>query len=210
MKKKIHAIRYKKFCVLFLPKRMTYVSCVLDDDYEICTDYPYNIRKKSNQKPVKEGEMKIGYIRVYLNGVSYYKHRIIATQFIPNDDPMVKTQVDHINHNRKDYHIRNLRWVSSKENNLNKTSHKGVDYEYIDKDALPDDLIEVREYGEHRFDGYYYSPETDLFYFDNGVKIRKLHTCYKRSGLAYVNMFDKNDDIIQIYYLKFKKIHDLM
>lgn len=206
-------VRYdtkKKIVFYFYLKIMAYVSCALDDDYEIYTEYPYYIRKKSNQKIVKEGVKNNGYIRVYLNGVSYYKHRIIATQFIPNDKPLIKTEVDHINHDRKDYHIINLRWVSAKENNKNKSSHKGVDYEYIDKDDLPDDLIEVSEYGEYEFEGYYYSPETDLFYFDNGVQVRKMHINYKRNGLAFIYTVDKNGNRVQICYLRFKKIYNLM
>lgn len=43
-------------------------------------------------------------------------HRIVARCFIPNDDPENKTMVDHINGNRVDYRIENLRWVSASEN----------------------------------------------------------------------------------------------
>lgn len=42
-------------------------------------------------------------------------HRIVATCFIPNDDPE-KNLVDHINGNRVDYRIDNLRWVDPSEN----------------------------------------------------------------------------------------------
>ena len=42
-------------------------------------------------------------------------HRLVALAFIPNDDPK-KTIVDHINGNRCDYKITNLRWATNKEN----------------------------------------------------------------------------------------------
>ena len=33
---------------------MTYVSCCIDDDYEILNEYPYTIRRKDNEKEIKE------------------------------------------------------------------------------------------------------------------------------------------------------------
>lgn len=41
-------------------------------------------------------------------------HRIVATAFIPN--PRKKAVVDHINNDKLDYRIANLRWVSDSEN----------------------------------------------------------------------------------------------
>jgi hypothetical protein len=44
-------------------------------------------------------------------------HRMIAEAFIQN--PLNKPCVDHIDHNKTNNHIDNLRWTSSKENNQN-------------------------------------------------------------------------------------------
>ena len=41
-------------------------------------------------------------------------------QWIPNDDPANKTVIDHINRNRADNRIENLRWSSISENNHNR------------------------------------------------------------------------------------------
>ena len=66
-------------------------ECVVDPDYEINVNYPYNIRRKSNGHVIAESVMKIGYTQCYLSRKLHYKHRIIAMQWIPNDDPEHKT-----------------------------------------------------------------------------------------------------------------------
>ena len=43
-------------------------------------------------------------------------HKIIALTFIINDDPINKTQVDHIDNNKKNNTKNNLRWISPSEN----------------------------------------------------------------------------------------------
>ena len=44
-------------------------------------------------------------------------HRLLANAFIPNPD--TKECVDHIDRNRKNNQLSNLRWVTKQENNLN-------------------------------------------------------------------------------------------
>ena len=48
-------------------------------------------------------------------------HRIVATAFLPNPDK--KPIVDHIDNNRKNNSINNLRWVTSQENCMNRCSN---------------------------------------------------------------------------------------
>ena len=59
------------------------------------------------------------YVLLYKDGKAIRKtlHRIIAKAFIPNPDN--KPQVDHINGDRTDCRIDNLRWVTPSENNSN-------------------------------------------------------------------------------------------
>ena len=94
-----------------------FVDLLDHPDYEILTVFPFTIRRKSNHYEVIEGFDKDGYLRLNLNdsfGIkTYKKHILIAKQFIPNDDPEHKNQVDHRNRIRDDNHLENLRCTSS-------------------------------------------------------------------------------------------------
>ena len=186
---------------------MSWIDCKFGEGYEIFTEYPFYIRKKKNGRIVKEGLTNNGYIRVVLNRDLYYKHRIIATHFLPNDQPLIKTEVDHINHDRTDYHIENLRWCSAKENQQNKASFKGVECEYIDYEETPDDLVEVRDYGKHKFEDYYYSAENNRFYFDTGINLRVLHINFNKYGSAFVYARNTENRCTSIMFTKFKRIY---
>ena len=52
---------------------------------------------------LKESKHSTGYIQIHLDGALKLKHRLITEQFIFNDDPQNKIQVDHINHIKADY-----------------------------------------------------------------------------------------------------------
>ena len=111
-----------------------------ENDYEIFAEYPYQIRKKSNQRIIKECIDKTnGYVKCRLNNKTYLKHRIIANQFIEN--PGNYECVDHINHVRTDNRVENLHWVSQKMNNNNKSNQIFVD-------EISDEAIVVDKYND--------------------------------------------------------------
>ncbi len=56
-------------------------------------------------------------------------HRLLAEQFIPN--PENKPFVDHINRDKTDYRLENLRWVSYQENTWNRTKKKNATSKYF-------------------------------------------------------------------------------
>ena len=148
---------------------MTWQQLDEHPNYEIYSEYDdalhcYPIRKIGiNPRILKTGVDK-GYVYIYLNNVKYNVHRVIAEQFIANNDPDNQTEVDHINHIRTDNRIENLRWVTSLQNQNNKSKYKDREIEFIQE--LPDDAIVVNQYGNHHFNGYYFA--NDVFYKDTG------------------------------------------
>ena len=64
-----------------------------------------------------KGKKYGGYIGVPTNKLpEKYVHRIVAKAFVPNDDPLNKTHVDHIDGNKHNNHYTNLQWVTRSEN----------------------------------------------------------------------------------------------
>ena len=182
-----------------------------EDDYEIMNEYPFTIRRKSDKYELTEGDNGHGYIRVSLNGKSFIKHVLIAKQFIHNDDPEHKTQVDHINHDRSDNHLDNLRWVSISMNNSNKSSYNGKNCRFVDD--IPDESILVDFYDtrteHHEFDGRYYYHDGS-FYYDNDGNYRVLNINVNKTGCRSVRMKDKNKKDVSVVIRKFMEQHDLL
>ena len=110
-------------------------------------EYPgYFVGTDLNIYSEKSGSIKIktqcfntdGYCLVGLSkdGKEYKKlvHRLISEMFIPNPDNL--EQVDHINRNKIDNRLENLRWVSHRDNGRNQSiaknntsGYQGVSYE---------------------------------------------------------------------------------
>ena len=189
-------------------------------DYEILNHYPFTIRKKSNHRVLRESDRGYGYLQVHLNQKTYLKHRLICLQFLPNPDPINFDVIDHLNHDRTDNRLENLRWCSSSTNNYNKSSFKEVHYEFIDD--IPDEATvidfyemkngERREFEEGKY--YYFHNEStneDKFYgriTDNLYKI--LHINMTKGGSEFVSLHDINNRQVCVYINKFKHIHNLL
>lgn len=63
-----------------------------------------------------EKTTKKGYIRIKLNKKGIMLHRLVACLFVENDNPLEKTEVNHINGIRTDNRAENLEWVSHADN----------------------------------------------------------------------------------------------
>ena len=183
-----------------------FIELVNHPDYEILNEYPFTIRKKSNHHVVSEYNNGLDYIQVSLNRKTYMKHRLIAEQFIPNPDNL--PFIDHINRNRSDYHLSNLRWCSVSDNMKNRSSTCNVDYVFVDD--IPDKSIVVNDYGIHEFENYYYDQTVDKFYFWNGQQYRELHVNEMKNGSKYVNMISTEGKQIRVYYSIFKRLYELV
>ena len=185
---------------------MSWIDCVVDNDYQIYTEEPYQIRRKSNKRIAKEYIHKSSrYIRVVLNQRVFLKHRILALQFIPN--PLNLEFIDHINRIRSDNRIDNLRWVSNSENQQNKSSYAKYIYNYANK--ISDDSFEITTYGKHQFEHVYYSPNADKFYYYNGVQFRELQILKQPNMGYFVRAYDIEHKQVRINLNTFKKIYDI-
>ena len=136
---------------------MSFERLKFNSDYEIETEYPNRIRRIGKTKFISEYEDTNGYIRVYINCKRVEKHRLLALQFIENDSPDTKIQVDHINRVKTDNRIENLRWVTRSENMRNQDKCNRREAEYLDE--FPELTIEIAEYNGFEFDGYHYDYE---------------------------------------------------
>ena len=79
---------------------------------------PISVTKEKILSPFDNGN---GYLVVSLIGENkkrknFYIHRLVADAFIPNPDNL--PQVDHIDYDRKNNRVTNLRWVTVSENAL--------------------------------------------------------------------------------------------
>ena len=101
------------------------------DNYEISN--LGNVRNINTNRILKLHETNCGYLRVSVckDGImkKFYIHRLVALHFIPN--PQNLTDIDHIDQNKTNNSISNLRWVSRSNNNRNKPKMQNKSSKYI-------------------------------------------------------------------------------
>lgn len=78
-----------------------------------------NIRNAKTKRPRKLEMNEKGYLRVKLDK-QYRVHRLVAQAFIEN--PENKPEVDHIDGDKRNNRVDNLRWVTGKENMNNENT----------------------------------------------------------------------------------------
>lgn len=72
-----------------------------------------------------------GYMNVHVHSQYWRVHRLVAETFLPNPENL--PEVDHINHDRSDNRIENLRWISRLDNMRNlERGNKSVKIIYPD------------------------------------------------------------------------------
>ena len=142
--------------------------------------------------------MSNGYVKCTLNKKLYYKHQIIARQFI--DNPNNFKCIDHINHVRTDNRVENLRWCSFRQNNNQRFDQKFVE-------NIPDDAIKVESFNGWNFEELYF--HEDVFYVYNGINYNVKPKFQNTAGNFYVQLCDTSSTRRKMYYIKFKNEFDL-
>jgi hypothetical protein len=95
------------------------------DNYSVSTFE--RIRNDETNKILKQGTDDNGYYRIglYINKDKQKRvsiHRLVAVAFIAN--PLNKPFVDHMDNNRKNNDVSNLRWATKSENGMNMSKKK--------------------------------------------------------------------------------------
>ena len=163
-----------------------------DDDYEINTKYPYQIRKKSTGKILCECVNSSGYVHLAIKTKKVKKHRLIAIQWIENDYPETKIQIDHIDRDKLNNHISNLRWITPSDNCRNRNYNSRSTEEFVDE--LPNDSMLIESYNNHSFDKYFYDHQNDrilMFTRYEKIKICKPYTMGNRLVMQFYDISGK-------------------
>ena len=81
------------------------------------------LRNKKTKVIAKGTIKKNGYVDVSIDNQNYRLHRLVLQTWCPNEDYEELT-VDHINGNRSDNRLENLRWATQEENTVYMLMHR--------------------------------------------------------------------------------------
>ena len=87
-----------------------------------------------------------------------------------------------------------------------KTNNKGITYEFVD--SIPEITKPITHYNtrstHHEFDEnrYYYFNNDNVYEKINETTYKKLYINRKANGCDFVNMFDKNNKRVSVYFNK--------
>ena len=153
----------------------TWIPLKAFPDYEISTTAPHVIRRIGSDKLQAQSLNNSGYYQITISNRTYPVHRIIAQQFITNEDPEHLTDVNHINHNKTDNRIENLEWITHSANLAHRKSFKKQRSEYVTA-INPETTVRVNEYDDLKLPRYYFDTATSTLYLhqkNNKYKIVK-------------------------------------
>ena len=116
------------------------------------------VYNKNSNRFLKPSTNNRGYLTVCLSNNGKHKmmsiHRLIALYYIPN--PENKSYVDHIDRNKQNNNIENLRWVTTRENSSNRTDQ--AEYIGVGKNGKKFQA-DIKIDGKNKHLGCYSTPE---------------------------------------------------
>lgn len=124
---------------------------------------------------------------------SFQVHRIVAQTFLNN--PLKYQVVDHMNNDKLNNHISNLRFVTQKENTINKTAGNEIE-------MIPEQAIKIDSIRGFEFDNLYYCD--CKFYQDHGLK-KRVYNGYKYGKQLQWTLLDKTGNKITFTQHQFLK-----
>lgn len=128
---------------------------------EVFREYKQNKTKKkleiSNKGNLKvDGEIYIpkNWGQRYFSFNSMYIHRMIAETFLENPENL--PCVDHIDGNRYNNNVTNLRWCTSQQNRLNPISVQRLKETNMNKDVHDNRVMKHKQYCKEHPDGVFF------------------------------------------------------
>ncbi|CAL5975634.1 Conserved_hypothetical protein [Hexamita inflata] len=173
------------------------------DNYEISKNGI--VRNKNTKKIIKQYREKKGYLRLNIfddkqnKYIKQLTHRLLAQTFIPNPNNL--PLIDHINRDKQDNRIQNLRWVSNRDNTRNIKQYNKHVFQYFIN--LPDEenCIEFQCYNGYQFGHYFINTETLDMYYDTDYQFKKISL---QINNTYI-LFDINNNRRPIYLVKLQR-----
>ncbi|CAL6071526.1 Conserved_hypothetical protein [Hexamita inflata] len=100
----------------------------------------------------------------------FFIHRLVTEAFLGERPD--NYDIDHIDRNRQNNQLSNLRYVTRSQNLRNRSSYVGHTAEYLE--VLPNTCVKLNNFKHHTFDRYFIDIESNQIYsFDNN-QYRKL------------------------------------
>jgi hypothetical protein len=115
---------------------------------------------------LKPSLLSTGYLKVSLSVNDKAKtckvHQLVAMAFIPNTDD--KDEVDHVDRDRQNNHVTNLRWATRAENAINTAGRTNSGIKHISRTLYrgkPAFRVSIQRGGKHVVNKYFYIKDRD-------------------------------------------------